>query len=316
MALDSLYYLGPLGRLRPLPDVFSPVDAGLRRGVASHVSLGGHAVDDVMWQRRAWSWDWATMLPVQVAYVDALHAGLVPGPLRLIDPRRANRLPDYVASGGSTRGTAAGFLAAAGTRSYVSIFTVPADEDTLGPVGMVLGATKWTNPTTAGMFAADRYVATSPWWVPLLPGETVDCFAWVAADAAATVRPTYQTRTAAGVVATTTVPAADEVLTLGEWSKVAWQVTAGAGIVALCPGIAPTSDLTGSLYTTGWQVGPPDAETMPPMSAYDCVDDSTGDPSDGWRVGGGGPVVRVVGDGAHSYPFPQFHAAALTVAEV
>ncbi|WP_026424670.1 hypothetical protein [Actinokineospora inagensis] len=168
------FHLGPLGALRtlPSPSLGTGPDASATRIGGTHRSLGGRVTVDRIAVPRAWSLTWPYLDPDTHAYLDALHLGLVDGPLWLIDGERRNRLSPQVAATGSAQRTTTGFTPTAGTLVWTA--TVP-----VTPLPLA-GGLDWTPPAVGGSLAADR--------VPLAAGEPVTASAWVRAGVTTRVR--------------------------------------------------------------------------------------------------------------------------------
>lgn len=273
------FLLGPLGALRPLPSpaLGSPPGATATRVGAVHRSLTGRPTVDRLAVRRAWSLSWPYLDTATHAYLDAIHLGLVAGPLWLLDPQRVNRLPVPIAGTGSaTRGTA-GFTATTGTLAFTT--AVPA-------AGLPLaGGLAWTPAASGGQVTADPLV-------PLVAGEAVTFSAHVAASAP--VRLVLTTHTAAGALIGTeqTEPATPG--TAGARLALTVTVTAPAGAASCRVGLATAG--AGLIATSAWQLEAGAAPT-------------------GWQPGGGAALV-LLADLSVTYPIPGAHQTAVTLLEV
>lgn len=314
--MDTGFYVGALGSMVALPDVATPVDVGLARIGGSGVSLMGRQWRDTLGTRRSWSWAWDNLLPAQLPYVEALATGLVRGPLRLIDPRRANRLHEQHASGGSRSRSARGWAVTAGGVGYKALTAVEPDPATLGPGPLLRGCIEWSrNAGGAGVLYPSGLDGTGVWLVPLLPNrEVLQLSCWVAGKAGLVVELRWSEYDKASVATPLFSDATSDtaVLQSGAWQQITVNVAPAAGAVGLLPRLAvDASQPSGTVLTTGWQVAALDAEErpsggwsgrMPPEIAA------------GWRIGGGAPFV-VADPAAGAYPRYGWHGAGLTLIE-
>ena len=108
----TAFYLGPLGRLRPLDLVQRGASAQVSRASSSFVTLGGRRF---IQRAPAGPRDWSLSLGArrdasQVAHVAACATGALPGPLYLYagDAARTNLFPADVAAPGRAGSTALG----------------------------------------------------------------------------------------------------------------------------------------------------------------------------------------------------------------
>ncbi|MDN5920369.1 MAG: hypothetical protein L0I76_35600 [Pseudonocardia sp.] len=314
---DELFYVGPVGGLRPLPDVAGSVDVPLARIGGTHQSLTGRLTHDTLGFQRHWTWAWDLLLAEHLPFVEALQLGLVPSPLRLVDPRRANRLPEQVASGGSLTRSSAGFATSFGGLTYRPLTSTGADPTTLPAAGLLQGAVEWQRPTSgAGSVYPSETVAEGTWRLPLIPGgETLELSMWVCGKAGMTVGIEWIEYDATGA-GTGYFSAADGdtvELSTTVWQLITVNVEPAVGSVSLTPQLTVgAGEPAGSVYSTAWQVAALDAESLPSgMTAGACVD---GDLSGGWRPGGGAPLV-VTEPAGGGYPRFGFYSAGLTLIE-
>lgn len=89
---DKTWYLGPLGDLRGLvcPDRGITITEERYGGV--HQGLSGARTLDITGHRAKYEMTLNNLDPSEFAWVEALYTGLVPGPYRLINPLKRNRL--------------------------------------------------------------------------------------------------------------------------------------------------------------------------------------------------------------------------------
>lgn len=90
--IEATWYLGPLGDLRPLvvPDPDIQINEVRYGGV--HQGLSGARTMDVTGHRREYQFQFGYLDQDEYRWYEALHSRLVPGPFRLLDPFRKNRL--------------------------------------------------------------------------------------------------------------------------------------------------------------------------------------------------------------------------------
>lgn len=152
--------IGPLGGLREIPEVQRGMGVAVERPTSTFQSLGGRrVVQKAPRAPRTWSADlgqWRT--PEQVAWVQALATGAVPGPHYLYtqDAAQTNLLPADIAAPGALG--ASGLLMPGGVtppRDRVSVLIAGA---------MVLATGVWGDPSAPGDWSQT---------IPLPPGSYV-----------------------------------------------------------------------------------------------------------------------------------------------
>ncbi len=137
-AQGNACYLGSLGQMVALPDTEASLTVTLTRVGGMHRSLRGGVTVDTFARKRTWGWKYSNLVEEQVAFLDAVRYGSVRGPLRLIDPRRLNRLPEDFAAGGSSTATN---LAYATDGSSVAYYHPMADVISSSPAATLPPAT-------------------------------------------------------------------------------------------------------------------------------------------------------------------------------
>lgn len=168
------FHIGPLGRLRllPSPSLGAGPDATATRLGVVHRSLGGRVTVDRFAVKRVWILSWPYLDADSHAFLDALHLGVLAGPVWLIDPQRRNRIHGRIAATGAFHRSTNGFTATAGTLAWSA--TVP-------DVGVpIAGGLAWTAAAGAALSQGDV--------VPLVPGESITASAFVAATVPISVR--------------------------------------------------------------------------------------------------------------------------------
>ncbi|MEV1294432.1 hypothetical protein [Pseudonocardia sp. NPDC049635] len=312
--MDTGFYVGPLGLLLPLPDVSSAVEVATDRIGSSSRSLMGRQWRDTLGYQRTWTWKWLDLLPSQLPYVEALSTGMVPGPLRLIDPRRANRLPEQVASGGSRSRSPDGFAVTSGGLTYRNLRSVEPDPATLGPRALLRGCIEWGRSAGGDGLLYPVTPDGEPWQVPVLPEQPLELSCWVAGKAGLTVGIVWDEYDEDGNASSHSSDAdGDEVeLQSGAWQQLVVNVLPSdlsAGLVPML--MTPPGAPSGVVLTTAWQVAALDAEE-PPVGLWSGrvpVEQAAG-----WRIGGGAPFV-VADPIASTYVRYGFHDAGLVLVE-
>jgi hypothetical protein len=321
-AYTDLCFVGPLGALEPLPDVASSqgVKVGLSRIGGTHRALAGGLTVDTFARKRTWTWTYDMLMDRQLPYVEALQWGHIKGPLRLIDPRRYNRLPESIATCGTTGGSASEVFTTDNNSAayWTSLRNVPGDLSTLGPRRVLSGATEWQiitpDPNENGIAGRDWRYADQNWRTPILPNETLEGSAWCLYPQSAQIMVGLSWRADDGSFIDSSVCE----LTQGggeEWVRLSVTASAPDGAVAALPFLsssAPYLPTATSIYTTAWQIASPTlARLIPPGVTEHC---DVPEIASEWRQGGGGPfVVPDVSDMAYSQP--GFYGTALTLME-
>lgn len=317
---SDLCFVGPLGRMEPLPDVASSggTSVSVTRIGGMHRSLGGGMTVDTFARKRTWTWTYDMLLDKQLAYVEALQWGNVRGPLRLIDPRRYNRLPEEIASCGTTTASSRKFITDNDSVAYWRpSHVMPGDLSTLGPRLLVTGGLEWQILTPAAenfVIAADRRYTDGVYRVPTLPNETVELSAWALYPANTSVLMGVSWRTAQGVF----IDSESTEYAAGggdEWIKLTLTSTAPDTAAFGAPFLVTKKDYVPpgtSIFTTAWQVASPSlARLMPPGVTEHCdIPERGGE----WRQGGGAPFV-IPETGGNVYARPGFYNTALTLYE-
>jgi hypothetical protein len=318
---SDLCYVGPLGALEPLPDVASSQGAtvSLSRIGGAHRALAGGLTVDTFSRKRTWTWTYDMLMDKQLPYVEALQWGHLQGPLRLIDPRRYNRLPEDIASGGTTTGGATNFITDNNTAAYwTPTRDMPGDLSTLGPRRVLHGGLEWQiitpDPNENFLLAREWRYADGVYRTPVLPNETLEVSAWCLYPESAQIVVGMTWRTVDGVFIDSTVT---ELLPGGgdQWIRLAVSAAAPDGAAFCAPFLssqAPYLPTAISIYTTGWQIASPTLARLIPTGVTEHCD--VPEIAGQWRQGGGAPyVVPDVSDMA--YTRPGFYGTALVLME-
>lgn len=90
--MATTWYLGPPGDLRALVCPERDIDITELRFGGVHQSLGGGRTMDVTGVKKQYQFSWNYLEESEYSWLRALHTRLIPGPHRLVDPLRKNRL--------------------------------------------------------------------------------------------------------------------------------------------------------------------------------------------------------------------------------
>lgn len=313
MALDLLHYVGPLGALLPLPDVASAIDTPLSVIGGTHISLTGYVTRDRFGFKRSWTWTYPMLGVHQAQFVEALQTNLVPGPLYLIDPRRINRLPQQIASGGSLLTSPDGFIPSNTAVCYWRPLTyvTAAPTSTLPASRLLSGCLEFATLTSdpAGLELAG-YAPDGRLNVPVLPNEPMTVSAWATGQNGVQVTSTVTVYDATGAVLNT-VTSVPTSLALATWAPVSVDVFTDPTAAYVRLSFAFSADVPGSTFLTALQVANADAPETVARLTENC---DFGDLTGGWRLGGGAPQV-ITDVGSSSYVLPGLSSNALTLIE-
>jgi hypothetical protein len=308
---DTQFYVGPLGGLLPLPGTESSVDTPLSVIGGTHTSLTGAFTRDRFGYKRSWTWSYPLLTERQARLVEALQRNMVPGPLYLIDPRRPNRLPEQIASGGSLMRTPTGFIPSNTTTALWRPLSYPAATASTLPASPILrGCLEWQILTPAQAFlelAGDA--SNGRHNVPVIPRETLEVSVWATGAPAATLTGGILLFDSAGTqLSALGLPSVALSLTTWRLTANAFVVPDGATHMRM---YLSTSAATpaGSIYTTALQVSRYHPEFVSGLTQH-CDDPDFG----GWSLGGGAPQV-VPDIGPSAYVRPGLQSSALTLIE-
>lgn len=328
---DTDFYVGPLGGLRALPSTAAKVETPLSLIGGTHTSLTGAYTRDVFGYKRSWSFDFPGLTRTEAVYVEALQRNLVPGPLYLIDPRRPNRLPEQIASGGSLLRTPDGFIGSNTTITTWSPMTATATTITSLPAAPLLrGTLAWqllapgaATLELAGLAPDGRHN------VPVMPRENLTASAWAVGPPSDQIDMTITVYGAGGDVlsavtqstggfgtsafGTSAFGGGSSLTTLSptDWTELAVDVTTPPGAAYLRLALTvPGGTGTGTIYVTALQVASAGAAIVPYLHKFCDYPDYGG----GWSLGGGAPQV-VADAGSSNYLLPGLQTMALTLTE-
>lgn len=308
---DTQFYVGPLGDMLPLPGVESGVDTPLAVIGGTHTSLTGAYTRDVFGYKRSWTWTYPMLTDRQARHIEALQRNLVPGPLYLIDPRRRNRLPEQIASGGSLLRTPNGFIPSNTTATvWRRLGHAPADPTTLPARHILRGCLEWQLLAAGGASielaggALDGRLN-----IPVLNQETLRVSFWANGPASTVMSATVHVFDVKETeIATVDVPGVQ--LTQGEWRRVTHGFicptnTAYLRLSLECSSTTPI----GSIFLTALGVERFYPTYVRGLTTY-CEGPELGD----WDLGGGALQV-VPSPGSTGYVRPGLQSSALTLIE-
>lgn len=308
---DTQFYVGPLGGMLIMPDTASQIDTPLSVIGNTHTSLTGAFTRDRFGYKRSWTWTYPALTERQARYVEALQRNMIPGPLYLIDPRRPNRLPEQIASGGSLLRTPTGFIPSNTTTCLWRPLTYPAATPATLPASPILrGCLEWQLlASAASSLELSGYAADGRHNVPVMPGETLEVSLWASGPPGASLSATAYTYNAAGAQLEA------HVMNPASLSLTTWKVLSAA---FTCPTDAAYLRLTlntpagtplGSIFTTAYQVARYQPEYVPGLTQL-CDSYDFG----GWSLGGGAPQV-IPDVGSSGYLQAALQSSAVTLIE-
>lgn len=164
----STWYLGPPGDLRPLPVPDKDVRMDLVRYGGVHQALSGARTMDVTGHRSEYEFAWSYLDLDEAAWLEALHLGMVPGPLWLLNPLRRNRLS---AQASAVQPTEAGSLGV----DVDGLWEWAPD----GPPGTTMAgrSLRWTSYPVGAVLSFDPGAGT-----PVVPGEMITVSVYLRSD--------------------------------------------------------------------------------------------------------------------------------------
>lgn len=165
----STWYIGPLGDMRALVCPEPGISVRDVRYGGIHQGLSGARTMDVTGHRSEFQFEFTYLDQDEWAWLDALHTRLVPGPHRLINPLKKNRLTLRASN-----------MDATSRRAKRDGVYTPAmwEKTTEYPAGMFGRSVKMLAWSTAvGYLAMD---IDKP--VPVLPGEALSASVWLRSE--------------------------------------------------------------------------------------------------------------------------------------
>lgn len=267
--MATTWYLGVPGDLRALFCPERDIDVTELRFGGVHQSLGGARTMDVTGIKQQYAFKWEYLEQSDYSWLRALHTRLIPGPHRLLDPMRLNRLSTG-ASKGDLMPVKYPFLSAsAGVLSNYADY----------PTG-VLGTrcVRWTDRTASSVLTWDLTKKTD-----IFPLETVTVSAYLKGESAVSVGMYVGWYDKDGVFLSSSTATSHSVTT--SWARYSATKTAPANAVLAVMAIT-------SAATTGIRIAAPQFESGSSMSA--------------WEEGGANPIVLIDQLSTHTPRSPVF----------
>lgn len=240
--MATTWYLGPPGDLRALYCPERDIDVSEVRFGGVHQSLGGARTMDVTGIKQQYTFNWKTLDQSDYSWLRALHTRLIPGPHRLMDPLRKNRL-SVGASNGNVNPHKWGF------------YTITAGlltNQTDYPTG-ILGsrAVRWSDRTASSIMAIDLDKKTDVFAL-----ETVTVSAYLKGDSAVSVGMYIGWYDKDGVFLSSSTTTTHSVTT--SWARYSTSKTAPAnavmGVLSLTSTATTTINLAAPQFETGSSV--------------------------------------------------------------
>lgn len=269
MALTpATWYLGPVGDYRALlaPKVDLTDTTDRYGGV--HQALSGARVMDITGYRQTYQFDWDYMSPEDWEWMNALYLMHIPGPHRLLNPMKKNKLSSLSTSLIASRSDQLGAVIQSMNYQYVLDFPVAAG---VGNRSLLLTSNPLANSSIH--FDGDNFN-------PVPPTESFTCSIWMKAASAQTVNLFADAKMADG-----TSPGS---------ASIACSVTTAWQRFSVTH--APGAHL-GRLGLTFPNVATYNVQIAAPQLEY-------GTSPTTWRIGGGGPTVLLDSLSTSSHRFP------------
>ncbi|WP_433024693.1 hypothetical protein [Actinomycetospora sp. CA-053990] len=280
MATSGVFYMGQLGRMAPLPGIprGGVVPQDTLRTAGEQTSLGGRVTTDIVATRRNWGFDWHALTTAERDLIENHLLGFRPGPLRMIDPTRRNRLS--VRGSGITTGLLGMDPVLTGSGTWT-------DQDLVTTTGLGSVRGGLLTPSTTSVLHAhlDRQENRR---VPVLLGETLTSTVWVyCPTGGGTVALTASYFNLVGSLIST-LTGTTVALAAATWTRVVHTWTVGSSTAV---GASPRVSWTPPSAGVGLYVAQPQIEEGAAATA--------------WSSGGGCPEVRL----------PKFRSTALSPSE-
>jgi hypothetical protein len=266
--MSPTWYLGPAGDLRALTCPEPNISTDVVRYGGIHQGLSGARVVDVTGHRAEYQFQYTYMEPEEWAWLNALHLRHIPGPYRLLDPMKRNRLTPESSSARLGGGTAHGLTLYGGIASRVW--------DWPNAAGIGAQSTQWSNRVGTSVVSFDEPVKTT-----VLSGEAITASVWMKAAAnveAGLYFEWYDKSTLTDISDDTFVPVTTE------WTRFSASQLIPANTNGAVFNVWLT-DITADVYIAAAQV-------------------ETGDTATEWELGGGAPVVLLDQLATSSPQFP------------
>lgn len=166
-----IWYLGPLGNMRPLPCPETDLQVSQVRYGGIHQGISGSRVMDITGFRNEYTLDFKLLDQSEYQWLEAIYSQLVPGPHYLVNPLKRNLLSNQ----SSTMAFGSLGVTTGGSNSIVVDY--PAE---LGMPSRSIKMMDWTGPTNLMVFDSGRPV-------PIIDNQPLIYSVYLKADAAINV---------------------------------------------------------------------------------------------------------------------------------
>lgn len=277
--MATTWYLGPMGDLKALSCPETGFSTSVTRFGGVHQGLSGARTMDITGLKAAFEFEWTLETQTEWSWLNTLHLRHVPGPLRLINPMKVNRLSYRGASVQQGIDQNTGFQPTSGSVAYVLDYPTAA-----GYGSRTLRWQTWSAAATATIDAPKK--------IPVFPLEQYTTSLWMKAGSASTVGISMQRYDNAGALLSTSSVTSCSVTT--SWTRFSITDTATAGCVGVVLKITPPSTYATPLYMTAAQL-------------------EAGASATTWELGGGAPevVVDQLSTTSPRYPLTDCHLSLL-----
>lgn len=254
--MSAIWYIGPYGDLRAIPCPETGLTSTVVRYGGIRQSLSGARTMDITGYRRQYDFDFRWLEYDDCRWLEAMHLRLVPGPFRLVDPCRLNRLTPESSFTRPAMSTSTGIDLSSGTWYWVQDWPT-------GPYGGTQGL-RWTSYAGSSTMKFDTRRG-----VTVFTTESVTFSAYLKGASALSVTARFDWYDRLGTLLTPSTNATFSVTT--SWDRYSINRTAPAGAAYGVPVLTmPASPV--DLYSAAAMV-------------------NSGATALTWEPGGGSPVV-------------------------
>jgi len=254
---EPIWYVGPLGNLRPFVCPERDVDVTVERFGGIFQGLSGARSLNVTGLRQKFSFDFRYLDKAEFAWLEALNMRVTPGPYRLLNPFKVNRLTAAASLCKSSGGSMEGAALTTGFTTRVWDWPVAA-----GDIGS--SAYKWTNRAGTGVVRLDDWKKTT-----VTPGEQITGSVYLKGSTAVTMFVGFDLFDRDNVSVTAPSFVSKSVTTAWTRQNVSITVPANAVMAKL------------AFYTTN----------ATPDISFTAAQVELGATPTAWELGGGAPVV-------------------------
>lgn len=165
--IDTTWYLGPLGNLRPLPCPETGLQVSQVRYGGIHQGISGARVMDITGYRNEYSLDFRLLDQDEYRWIEAIYTQMVPGPIYLVNPLKRNLL--------SNQSSTMSFGSLGITAGGVTATVVDYPNELITP-SRAIKMVEWTGSTNLMIFDNGRPV-------PIITGQPLVYSVYLKADA-------------------------------------------------------------------------------------------------------------------------------------